>query len=37
MSLPPLVSWQYNWKPLPGSPEARLYDYFLQPRDWAAE
>ena len=35
MSLPPLVAWHYNWKPLPGSPEARLYDHFLQPRDWA--
>jgi coproporphyrinogen III oxidase len=34
MSLPPLVAWHYNWKPLPGSPEARLYDHFLKPRDW---
>lgn len=37
MSLPPLVSWRYNWQPEPGSPEARLYDVFLKPRDWAAE
>lgn len=36
MSLPPLVSWRYNWHPEPGTPEARLYDVFLQPRDWAA-
>ena len=35
MSLPPLVAWQYNWKPEPNTPEARLYDYFLKPRDWA--
>ncbi|MCR6657387.1 MAG: oxygen-dependent coproporphyrinogen oxidase [Opitutus sp.] len=37
MSLPPLVRWDYDWKPEPGSPEARLYDVFLKPRDWAAE
>jgi coproporphyrinogen III oxidase len=36
MSLPPLVAWRYDWKPQPGSPEARLYDVFLKPRDWAA-
>lgn len=35
MSLPPLVAWRYDWKPEPGSPEARLYDVFLKPRDWA--
>jgi coproporphyrinogen III oxidase len=34
MSLPPLVRWDYNWHPEPGSPEAELYDIFLQPRDW---
>ncbi len=37
MSLPPEVSWRYNWRPEPGSEEARLYDYFLQPRDWLAD
>lgn len=37
MSLPPLVAWRYNWKPEKGSPEARLYDVFLKPRDWAEE
>ncbi len=37
MSLPPLVRWDYDWKAEPGSPEARLYDVFLKPRDWAAE
>jgi coproporphyrinogen III oxidase len=36
MSLPPLVAWRYDWKPEPESPEARLYDIFLKPRDWAA-
>ena len=35
MSLPPLVAWRYDWKPSLGTPEARLYDLFLQPRDWA--
>jgi coproporphyrinogen III oxidase len=35
MSLPPLVAWRYDWKPEPGTPEARLYDIFLKPRDWA--
>lgn len=35
MSLPPLVRWDYGWKPAPGSPEAELSDVFLKPRDWA--
>ncbi len=35
MSLPPLVRWDYDWHPAPGSPEARLSDIFLKPRDWA--
>ncbi|SDR65383.1 oxygen-dependent coproporphyrinogen oxidase [Opitutus sp. GAS368] len=35
MSLPPLVAWRYDWKPAPGTPEARLYDVFLKPRNWA--
>jgi coproporphyrinogen III oxidase len=34
MSLPPIVQWRYDWRPKPGSPEARLYDEFLVPRDW---
>ena len=37
MSLPPLVRWEYNYQPEPGSPEAELTDYFLQDRDWLAE
>lgn len=34
MSLPPLVRWEYNWQPEPNSPEAELYEIYLQPRDW---
>ena len=34
MSLPPLVTWRYNWQPQPSSAEARLYTDFLPPRDW---
>jgi coproporphyrinogen III oxidase len=35
MSMPPLVRWRYDWRPEPGSAEARLYSDFLKPRDWA--
>jgi coproporphyrinogen III oxidase len=34
MSLPPRVAWRYDWRPEPGSAEARLYEHYLQPRDW---
>ncbi|MDJ0676021.1 MAG: oxygen-dependent coproporphyrinogen oxidase [Calothrix sp. MO_167.B42] len=34
MSLPPLVRWQYGYKPEPNTPEAELYDTFLKPQDW---
>lgn len=37
MSLPPLVRWEYDWQPQPGSPEARLYTDYLRPRDWLRE
>ncbi len=37
MSLPPLVAWRYDWRPEPGSEEARLYEVFLRPRDWLGE
>jgi coproporphyrinogen III oxidase len=37
MSLPPLVRWEYDWRAEPGSPEARLQDHYLQPRDYLAE
>jgi coproporphyrinogen III oxidase len=36
MSLPPQVSWRYDWHPQPGSAEAELYEVFLQPKDWLA-
>ena len=35
MSLPPLVRWDYDWQPEPGTPEAELYDVYLKPQDWA--
>jgi coproporphyrinogen III oxidase len=35
MSLPPLVRWDYNYRPSPGTPEAQLYDVFLKPCEWA--
>ena len=35
MSMPPAVTWRYDWSPEPGSPEAKLYTDFLRPRDWA--
>ncbi len=35
MSLPPLVRWDYAWQAEAGSPEARLTEDFLRPRDWA--
>jgi coproporphyrinogen III oxidase len=35
MSMPPAVTWRYNWTPEPGSPEEKLYSDFLRPRDWA--
>jgi len=34
MSLPPLVKWRYDWRPEPGTPEARLTEHFLIARDW---
>jgi coproporphyrinogen III oxidase len=33
-SLPPLAAWKYDYRPEPGSEEARLYSDFLPPRDW---
>jgi coproporphyrinogen III oxidase len=34
MSLPPLVRWEYDWTPEPGSKEAELTEKFLPHRDW---
>jgi coproporphyrinogen III oxidase len=36
-SMPPVVHWRYDWQPEPGTPEARLYEDFLRPRDWLGE
>jgi coproporphyrinogen III oxidase len=35
MSLPPVVKWRYDWRPQAGSPEARLMEVLMPPRDWA--
>jgi len=37
MSLPPQVSWRYDWRPEAGTPEAELYETFLKPREWLAD
>ncbi len=34
MSLPPLVRWEYDYHPAPGTPEMELYETFLRPQDW---
>jgi coproporphyrinogen III oxidase len=34
MSMPPIVKWRYDWKPEPGTAEARLYTDFLLRKDW---
>lgn len=34
MSLPPLAAWHYDWQPKAGTPEAKLYEEFLQPKEW---
>ncbi|MFJ7567980.1 oxygen-dependent coproporphyrinogen oxidase [Herminiimonas sp. NPDC097707] len=34
MSMPPVVTWRYNWHPEAGSAEARLYSDFLIHREW---
>ncbi len=34
MSMPPIVKWRYDYKPEPGTPEARLYSDFLPVREW---
>jgi coproporphyrinogen III oxidase len=36
VSMPPNVSWRYNWQPEAGSPEAKLYSDFLIHKDWLA-
>jgi coproporphyrinogen III oxidase len=34
MSLPPEVSWEYEYSPVPGTPEALLSSHFLTPTNW---
>lgn len=34
MSLPPLTSWKYDYRPEAGTAEAELYEVFLKPKDW---
>ncbi|WXT99838.1 MAG: Oxygen-dependent coproporphyrinogen-III oxidase [Catillopecten margaritatus gill symbiont] len=34
MSLPPLVRWEYQYEPEADSPEQKLYDYYLKPKEW---
>ncbi len=36
MSLPPVVRWEYNWQPEPGTEEEKLYTDFLKPKNWLA-
>ena len=36
MSLPPVVKWRYDWRPAPGSAEAKLGSDFLTAKDWLA-
>jgi coproporphyrinogen III oxidase len=37
MSLPPVVRYVYDYRPIPGTPEAELTDYWLKPKDWAGD
>lgn len=34
MSLPPQVTWEYNWQPEENSPESKLYTDFLPAKNW---
>jgi coproporphyrinogen III oxidase len=34
MSMPPEVRFRYNWQPEEGSPEAKLYEVLVTPKDW---
>jgi coproporphyrinogen III oxidase len=34
ISLPPQVSWRYDWQPEAGTLEAELYERFLPAKDW---
>ena len=34
LSMPPVAQWRYEWAPVPGTPEAQLYEEFLVVKDW---
>ena len=34
ISMPPTVTWPYNWQPSSGSEEEKLVRYYLQPQAW---
>jgi len=34
MSLPPIVHFQYNRQIIKDTEEAKLYSYYLKPKDW---
>tara|TARA_Y100000588_G_scaffold328058_1_gene363408 strand:- start:5552 stop:6481 length:930 start_codon:yes stop_codon:yes gene_type:complete len=34
MSMPPIAKWKYDWHPLKGTPESKLYETYLKPQDW---
>jgi len=34
ISMPPMVSWKYDWSPEPETEEIKLYERFLPPKDW---
>ena len=36
MSMPPYAHWAFDYRPEPGTPEAKMLS-FLQPRDWVSE
>lgn len=37
MSMPPLARWAYDVRPEPGTPEERLLQHYLKPRDWLSD
>jgi coproporphyrinogen III oxidase len=34
MSMPPLAAWKYDYRPEPGSEEAKLIEVLNNPRNW---
>lgn len=37
MSMPPNARWAYQWQPLAGTPEARLYSDFIIGKNWLGD